>query len=130
MNAPPDSAPGTPEGAQRLARAAGVPCDAQGPVFRSPWEAQAFALALALLDRGLLRFDAWTAALAQAIRAAQDRGDPDTGATYYQHWVDALEQQATARGLVTAASLAQRKEAWDRAARATPHGAPIVLPRA
>ena len=30
-----------------------LPRDAQGPVFREPWEAQAFAMCLALYERGL-----------------------------------------------------------------------------
>jgi hypothetical protein len=32
-------------------------------------------------------------------------------------------------GLFSAADLAERHDAWDRAARATPHGEPIVLGR-
>ena len=35
----------------------GIPRDAEGPVFREPWEAQAFAMALALHERGLIDAD-------------------------------------------------------------------------
>lgn len=111
----------------RLDTLPGLPRDDGGPVFRAPWEAQAFALTLALLDRGAFGWDEWTGTLAQAIRDAQLAGDPDTGENYYRHWLVALERIATARGLTSAETLAQRRDEWDRAARATPHGKPIEL---
>ena len=36
-----------------------IPHDADGPVFREPWEAQAFALAVALHERGLFSWQEW-----------------------------------------------------------------------
>ena len=47
--------------AARRAREAvpSIPCDAEGPVFREPWEAQAFALTLSLYDRGLFKWPEW-----------------------------------------------------------------------
>ena len=104
-----------------------IPCDAEGPVFREPWEAQAFALTLSLHERGIFSWKEWAAALAQAIRDAQAAGDADTGDTYYRHWLTALERIAAAKGLVTTAMLARRKGDWESAARRTPHGKPIVL---
>ena len=50
------------------------------------------------------------------------------GDTYYLHWLAALEGLVAEKGLLNLDDLAQRKDAWDRAARATPHGQPIVLP--
>lgn len=47
-----------------------LPCDSTGPVFREPWEAQAFALALALHERGAFTWTEWAAALSQVIREA------------------------------------------------------------
>jgi nitrile hydratase accessory protein len=67
----------------------GIPRDADGPVFREPWEAQAFAMALVLYDRGMCTWPDWAAALADEIKRAQAAGDPDTGETYYQHWLNA-----------------------------------------
>ena len=55
-------------------------------------------------------------------------GDPDLGDTYYLHWLKALEGLVAEKGLVTTKALGERKDAWDRAAHATPHGQPIVLP--
>lgn len=106
-----------------------LPQDAGGPVFNAPWEAQAFAMALALHARGIFTWHEWAAALAQAIRDAQAAGDPDSGENYYQHWLVALERIISAKGLVSNALLAQRKQAWADAARRTPHGKPIELRR-
>jgi nitrile hydratase accessory protein len=68
------------------------PCDGDTPVFRTPWEAQAFAMAVALHQRGLFSWSEWAQALAEQIAAAQAAGDPDLGDTYYRHWVNALEK--------------------------------------
>ena len=59
--------------------------------FRAPWEAQAFALVEHLKATGVLTSREWADTLGAAIRAAQERGDPDTGETYYRHWMAALE---------------------------------------
>ncbi|UCE32863.1 MAG: nitrile hydratase accessory protein [Burkholderiales bacterium] len=104
-----------------------LPCDDGGPVFRAPWEAQAFAMVVALHARGLFTWAQWAQALSEAIAEAQSEGDPDTGENYYRHWMRALERMAIARGLVDPGTLAERKAQWDRAARATPHGKPIEL---
>src|SRR5213080_842328 len=105
----------------------GVPCDADGPVFREPWEAQAFAMALALHERGLFTWPQWAATLANEIKRAQAAGDPDTGETYYHHWLATLERLVATKGVTDAQTLARFRDAWDRAAERTPHGAPIAL---
>jgi len=60
-------------------------------------------------------------------QAAQARGDPDTGETYYRHWLAALERIVAEKGVTDAASLARYRDAWDHAADRTPHGMPIIL---
>ncbi len=105
----------------------GQPQDADGPVFRAPWEAQAFAMAVSLQQSGLIGCTEWANALSAEIRAAQAEGDPDTGETYYRHWLRALERLIVEKGVATAERLAEKAAAWDRAARETPHGQPIVL---
>jgi len=97
------------------------------PVFREPWEAHAFALAVSLHQRGLFTWPEWAAALAAAITAAQAAGDADTGETYYHHWLAALERLVAAKGASTAAELGHYQQAWDHAAERTPHGQPIAL---
>ena len=104
-----------------------LPRDADGPVFREPWEAQAFAFAVQLQERGLFTWQEWADALGAEIAAAQKAGDADLGHTYYQHWLSALERLVVAKGAASQAGLQNTKDAWDRAARATPHGQPIVL---
>jgi nitrile hydratase accessory protein len=115
--------------AARRATAAvpGIPRDADGPVFREPWEAQAFAMALALHERGLFTWTEWAATLADEIKRAQAAGDPDTGETYYRHWLAALERIVAEKGVTAPETLARYYEAWDRAADRTPHGTPIEL---
>jgi nitrile hydratase accessory protein len=124
---PPD--PKLDPAAARRASAAlpGLPRDEQGPVFREPWEAQAFAMALALEQRGVFTWSEWAAALGEEIKRAQRAGDPDTGETYYRHWLATLERLVTHKGVASEATLARYREAWDRAADRTPHGRPIEL---
>ena len=105
----------------------GIPRDADGPVFREPWEAQAFALALVLHARGLFTWSEWAATLADEIKRAQGAGDPDTGETYYRHWLAALERIVAEKGVTDPGTLRKYYDAWDHAADRTPHGSPIEL---
>src|SRR5262245_61979408 len=82
-----------------------LPRDAEGPVFRAPWEAQAFAMALALHARGVFTWSEWAATLGEEIKRAQAAGDPDTGATYYLHWLATLERLAAEKGVTDVAAL-------------------------
>jgi nitrile hydratase accessory protein len=117
-----------PAAARRAADAVpGIPRDDGGPVFREPWEAQAFSMALALHQRGVFTWPEWAAALAEEIKRAQAAGDPDTGATYYRHWLATLERLVAEKGVTTERTLARYRDAWDRAADRTPHGTPIEL---
>ena len=117
-----------PEPARRAAEAVpGIPRDATGPVFRAPWEAHAFAMALALHEKGLFAWSEWSAMLAEEIKKAQAAGDPDTGETYYHHWLATLERMVAAKGATSAQALAQHYRAWERAMHRTPHGQPIEL---
>jgi nitrile hydratase accessory protein len=95
--------------------------------FRAPWEAQAFALALTLHQRGVFSWSEFAAALGEEISKARAAGDPDTGETYYQHWLAALECLIAAKGLADPPTLARTREAWRRASARTPHGTPIEL---
>jgi nitrile hydratase accessory protein len=105
----------------------GLPREGAGPVFREPWEAQAFAMALALHERGLFTWAEWAAALGREIKAAQAAGDPDTGNTYYRHWLNALEHLVVEKNVAGADALARYRNAWAHAAARTPHGTPITL---
>ena len=113
--------------AERLATLPPLPRDDDGPVFAEPWQAQAFALAVTLSEQGRFTWKEWTDALADELRAAAARGEPDDGSRYYHHWVAALERLVAAKGLTDAPALHTRKKAWADAYRHTPHGQPVVL---
>jgi nitrile hydratase accessory protein len=117
-----------PAAARRAADSVpGIPRDREGPVFREPWEAQAFAMALALHERGLFKWSEWAATLADEIKRAQAAGDPDTGETYYRHWLATLERLVAEKQVASLETLQRYHDAWDRAADRTPHGTPIEL---
>lgn len=105
----------------------GQPTVDGGPVFREPWEAHAFAMAVRLHERGLFTWSQWAATLAAEIRRAQEAGDPDIGDTYYHHWLAALERLVAEQGAASEQDQEQTREAWRRAAARTPHGRPIEL---
>jgi nitrile hydratase accessory protein len=104
-----------------------LPRDDEGPVFREPWEARAFAVALALHQRGVFTWPEWAAALADQIKRAQAAGDADSGDTYYKHWLATLETLVATKGVAPTDMLHQYRDAWDHAADRTPHGSPIEL---
>jgi nitrile hydratase accessory protein len=114
--------------AQRATHAVqSIPRNAEGPVFSAPWEAEAFALALHLNERGLFTWKEWAATLGEEIKKAQAAGDPDTGETYYHHWLATLERIVAAKGLADTQALARTRDAWGHACERTPHGTPIEL---
>lgn len=105
----------------------GIPRDEQGPVFRAPWEAHAFAMAVVLHQKGLFAWPEWSAMLGEEIKKAQAAGDPDTGETYYLHWLATLERMVAEKGATSTQALAEHFEAWEHAMHRTPHGKPIEL---
>ena len=105
----------------------GIPRDESGPVFRAPWEAHAFAMALALYEKGLFAWTEWSAMLGEEIKKAQAAGDPDTGETYYHHWLATLERVVAEKGATSTQALSEHYQAWERAMHRTPHGKPIEL---
>jgi nitrile hydratase accessory protein len=99
------------------------------PVFAEAWQAQAFAMVQALQQQGHLTPREWMDALSAEIAASNTRREPDDGSRYYNCWLAALENLVVAKGFLSQAEMAGRKQEWDDAARATPHGQPIVLKR-
>ena len=113
----------------RLSELPRLPRDEGGPVFAEPWQAQSFALAVRLSEQGYFTWKEWAATLADELKAAADRGEPDDGSRYYEHWLAALERLVTSKRLANSAELLQRKEDWADAYRHTPHGSPVELRR-
>ena len=112
------------ENGQGLKEAAGGRSAGDVPAFCEPWEAQAFALVVALQDKGVFTTAEWATALGVEVH-----GDhaADDGHDYYEHWLAALEKLMVAKGLVSTAAIDDATAAWERAAHATPHGKPILL---
>lgn len=106
------------------------PRNDDGPVFNEPWEAQAFALVLALHKANAFTWDEWAMALSAEIKAAQQAGDADLGDTYYQHWLAALESIVLKKDLSNSVEISTRIAEWRDAYLATPHGQPVELPSA
>jgi nitrile hydratase accessory protein len=96
------------------------------PVFEEPWEARAFAIAVALHERGVYTWPEWAAALGARIATSERLGDVD-GDRYYHNWLGALEDILIAKRLASAGETARWRAAWRQAANRTPHGAPIEL---
>jgi nitrile hydratase accessory protein len=104
-----------------------IPGQDAEPVFSEPWQAQAFALAVRLSAQGHFTWKEWAAALASELKSAADRGEPDDGSRYYEHWLAALERLVAEKGLSNSGEMIARKEAWADAYRHTPHGKPVQL---
>lgn len=103
------------------------PADEEGPVFREPWEAQAFALVIAMHKSEAFTWEEWAAALNREIQLAQERGDPDLGDTYYHHWLNALEKLTVDKSISTNFEILAKAEQWREAYLATPHGQAVEL---
>lgn len=105
----------------------GIPCEGEAPVFAEPWQAQAFAMALSLQQRGVFTWSDWAALLGEEIKKARAEGDPDDGSTYYRHWLATLERIVAQKGIASPQLLDRYADAWDHAADRTPHGEAIEL---
>jgi hypothetical protein len=62
------------------------------------------------------------------LAAAGAGGAHDDGKRYYHYWLATLEKLVADKRIVLTDELSARREAWEEAARSTPHGQPIVLP--
>ena len=121
------SRPDAHAAAERFAALPHVPRDAEGPVFAEPWQAQAFAMAVQLSAEGHFTWTEWTTALGAQLQAAADRGEPDDGSRYFEHWLAALEHLVAEKQLTDLTALRARKAAWADAYRHTPHGQSVEL---
>ena len=92
--------------------------------FVEPWQAQAFAMAVMLNEQGVFSWSEWAEVFSDVLAAAGLEESPDN---YYLNWMAALEKIVSDKGLMAAQDLVSRKAEWDTAAKATPHGQPIML---
>lgn len=104
-------------------QSSGLPKSREGdPVFAEPWQAQAFALAVHLNERGVFSWTEWAETLSAELHRPGRLVD---GSDYFDAWVAALSQLIAAKGVADEAAQLAMQESWQRAAEATPHGQPI-----
>ena len=92
--------------------------------FDEPWQAEAFAMVVALHERGLFTWPEWAEMLSAEVKRPGAAAD---GSDYYDCWLRALEMLLASRGIAGASDVDALAAAWQRAAHATPHGQPILL---
>ncbi|WP_287205540.1 nitrile hydratase accessory protein [Mesorhizobium sp.] len=109
---------------RREAKSATATLPADAPVFAEPWQAEAFAMTVALHDSGLFSWSEWADALSAEVKQP---GAASDGHDYYEHWLAALQKLLSAKGLAGKGDIDALAAAWERAAHATPHGKPILL---
>ncbi len=97
------------------------------PVFKEPWQAQAFAMAVSLIEAGHFSWQEWSTTLGDEISHAAQRGIAEDGTGYYELWLNALERLVSGNGMASAAELTELKQAWHDAYASTPHGQPVKL---
>jgi nitrile hydratase accessory protein len=96
-------------------------------MFPAPWAARAFALAVALNERGVFTWAEWSETLGdKVVVGADEASDPEI---YWQAWLAALEDILARKQVAGGRDLLALREAWREAAEATPHGRPIELIR-
>lgn len=88
--------------------------------FEEPWQAQAFALAVSLNERGLFAWSEWTEAFGAELRRDDD---------YWRAWLATLEAMLERKGVAAEGELPAPAAAWIEAAEHTPHGQAIELKR-
>jgi nitrile hydratase accessory protein len=101
-----------------------LPPGVEAPVFAEPWQAEVFALTVALHGKGLFSWSEWAEALSAEVKKPGAAAD---GSDYYDRWLAALEKLLAAKGVAATPDVDALAAAWERAAHATPHGKPILL---
>ncbi|MDH4988825.1 nitrile hydratase accessory protein [Aminobacter anthyllidis] len=101
-----------------------LPAGMEEPVFSEPWQAEAFAMVVALHERGLFTWAEWAERLSTEVKKPDAASD---GSDYYGRWLAALERLMAEKGFAGHDEVDAVAAAWERAAHATPHGQPILL---
>ncbi len=101
-----------------------LPAGVDEPVFSEPWQAEAFAMVVALHERGAFSWAEWAERLSAEVKRP---GAAVDGSDYYARWLAALERLLAEKDLAGHDEVDAMAAAWERAAHATPHGKPILL---
>ena len=86
-----------------------IPSGDQGPVFRKPWEAKAFAMVVQMHSMGLFTWKEWVSHLSDVIAEAGEH-EMDDGSRYYYHWLAACERVLAANDLLSNDEIAEREK--------------------
>lgn len=97
------------------------------PAFDDPWQAQALALADAMVKAGHFTAAEWATALGAALAEAKAQREADTLESYYLAVIAALEKLSEERAGISTQQRAQRRAEWVDAYHRTPHGMPVTL---
>ena len=107
-----------------LTELSSIPREGNEPVFSEPWEARAFAMAVALNEQGLFTWPQWAERFGAALKA----NTADGGClSYYQVWLQTIEAIMAERKIADSKAVERRSHEWEAAAERTPHGEPIEL---
>ncbi|MEZ5887573.1 MAG: nitrile hydratase accessory protein [Paracoccaceae bacterium] len=93
--------------------------------FSDPWQAELFALTVALSDAGQFTWRAWTEAFGATLTRHGANRMLDGGEDYFAAWLETLEMLLAASGAAPKAEAARARAAWERAYLTTPHGKPV-----
>jgi len=97
------------------------------PVFDEPWQAQVLAMVDTLIDNGTIEATAWSASLGNELKKAQLSDANDNITTYYKAVLKALEQLLDRYTDISETEVSNKRDAWEQAYLATPHGQPVNL---
>lgn len=88
--------------------------------FDEPWQAQLFAMTVALNETGAFTWSDWAAAFGPRVQDA-------SADAYWNIWSETLVALLDAAGIAGTNEIRALTERWQAAARNTPHGQPILL---
>lgn len=97
-------------------------------MFDEPWQAQLFALTVALSEAGRFTWSDWTLAFGATLTRHGVAGPLDGGQDYFNAWLETLETLLDQGGLAPRSEAAAVRAAWVLAYENTPHGQPLRLP--
>jgi nitrile hydratase accessory protein len=95
--------------------------------FAEPWQAELFALTVALSDAGHFTWGTWTEAFGATLKRHGAARPLDGGADYYAAWLETLEGLLDGAGLAPKPLAADMRRRWEAAYLSTPHGHPVRL---
>ncbi len=95
--------------------------------FDEPWQAQVLAMVDTLIAKGTIEATAWSDSLGNELKKAHLSGASDNITTYYKAVLQALEQLLDQNTDISGSDVSHKRDAWEQAYLATPHGQPVKL---